>query len=208
VHNTSRPFCLAVQNLEPSSAFCRAEWFALPGTFLKIQWGLIPFSENFKKAFPGGILINMQNADAKTAAQHQTMIVLWAALLISQFLFAAMIFIIKPALFAFKPSASPLGDTSPIVILFALAAITAVGVSFFLRRKNVEKGIALQKVEFVQTGLILGCALCEASTLLGLLLAFAFNYRYFFLWIALGILGTILHFPRRHDIEAANFKRL
>ena len=28
------------------------------------------------------------------------------------------------------------------------------------------------------------------------------------LWIALGILGMLLHFPRRGDIEAANFKKI
>jgi len=39
-------------------------------------------------------------------------------------------------------------------------------------------------------------------------LAFAFNYEYFFLWIALGILGMLVHFPRRGDIEAANFKKV
>jgi hypothetical protein len=48
--------------------------------------------------------------------------------------------------------------------------------------------------------------LCEAISLLGVALAFAFSYQYFFLWFALGILGTILHFPKRDNLVAASYK--
>jgi hypothetical protein len=59
----------------------------------------------------------------------------------------------------------------------------------------------------VQTGLIIAVALCEASSLFGLTLAFAFDYQYFFLWIILGILGIALHFPRRSELHAASYKK-
>ena len=136
------------------------------------------------------------------------MVVLWAALLMSQFLFALLILFTKPNLFGFPPWGSLLGENATIVIVFALAAITSVAVSFVLRKQNVNKGVSTQNVGLIQTGLIMGCALSEVSSLLGVVLAFAFNYRYFFLWIALGVIGLLLHFPRRSDIEAANFKKL
>lgn len=149
----------------------------------------------------------MQNENPKIAAQHQTMIVLWAALLMSQFIFLLLVFIIKPELVSFDFS-KPLLGTEPILIgIFAVLALTAVAASFYFRKQNVEKAVAVQKVEHVQTGLIIGCALCEASSLLGLMLAFAFDYQYFFLFIALGIIAMLLHFPKRSDIIAASYKK-
>ena len=150
----------------------------------------------------------MQNPDPRTAGQYQTMMVLWAALLMSQFLFVLLIFITRPKLFTFPPAGPLLGENALIVLVLGLAAVTSVAVSFFLRKQNVERGIATQNVGLIQSGLITGCVLCEVSSLLGVVLAFAFNYEYFFLWIALGILGMLLHFPRRGDIEAANFKKV
>ena len=150
----------------------------------------------------------MQNPDPRTAGQYQTMMVLWAALLMSQFLFVLLIFITRLKLFTFPPAGPLLGENALIVLVLGLAAVTSVAVSFFLRKQNVERGIATQNVGLIQSGLITGCVLCEVSSLLGVVLAFAFNYEYFFLWIALGILGMLLHFPRRGDIEAANFKKV
>jgi hypothetical protein len=148
----------------------------------------------------------MPNEKPEISGQFQTMLVLWASLLISQVLFLLLAFLIKPELFTFDLSEPFLGENAIVVGLIALLAVTAVVLSFVLRKKNVEKGIAEQKVEHVQSGVILGCVLCEASSLLGLLLAFAFDYQYFFLWIALGILGTLLHYPKRSDIVAANYR--
>jgi F0F1-type ATP synthase membrane subunit c/vacuolar-type H+-ATPase subunit K len=150
----------------------------------------------------------MQNEKPEIAGQHQTMIVLWAALLMSQFLFLLMVFLIKPELLKFDFSKPLLGDDAVIIGIFALLAVAAVGASFVLRKQNVDKAITEQKVAHVQTGLIIGCALCEASSLLGLMLAFAFDYQYFFFWIALGIIGMLLHFPKRNDIIAANYKKV
>ena len=148
----------------------------------------------------------MQNENPEIARQYQTMLIVWAGLLVSQFLFLLLVLLIKPELFSFDFTQPLLGDNSIVIGVFALLALTSVGASFFLRKQNVEKAIAEQKVEHVQTGLILGCALCEVSSLLGLMLAFAFDYQYFFLWIALGTLGMLLHKPKRSDIIAASYR--
>jgi hypothetical protein len=150
----------------------------------------------------------MQSSDPQTAGQFQTMIVLWAGLLMSQFLFLGLVFFIKPGFFPPQFSAPLLGDNPPAILVLAAAAIVVVAISFFLRAQNVSKGFESHDVGLIQTGLIIGCALCEASSLLGMVLAMVFNYTSFFLWIGLGIVGTVLHFPRRRDIEAANFRKL
>jgi hypothetical protein len=57
----------------------------------------------------------------------------------------------------------------------------------------------------MQTGLMLGCALSEIPSILGLILALAFDYPYYYLWIALGAFGVLLNFPRKGNLDAANY---
>lgn len=147
----------------------------------------------------------MQNEKPEISGQYQTMFIVWSALLMSNFLFLGLVFFVKPELFVFDSGLLPFDD-AVVIGIFALLAVSAVAASIFLRKQNVEKGIAEQKVEHLQTGMILGCALCEVSSMLGLMLAFAFDYQYFFLWIAFGILGIFLHLPKRSDIIAANYR--
>lgn len=138
---------------------------------------------------------------------YQTLIVIWFALIVSQAIFFVLIYFAKPEVMRFDFSKPLLGDNAPVILVFALLAFVNLALSFVLERKNISQAIAEQKIEFVQTGLIIGCALCEGISLFGVVLAFAFSYSYFFLWIALGILGTILHFPKRDNLIAASYKR-
>jgi uncharacterized protein YacL len=143
-------------------------------------------------------------------ARYKTMLVLWAALLMSQVIFVLIVFITRPKLFQFGFTQPALGErsgtgsTGALIIGFAAAAVTSVILSFAFRRRLNERAVAAQDTGLVQSGLIIALALCEASSLFGLALAFAFEYQYFFLWIALGILGMALHFPKRDELYAAS----
>src|SRR5688572_11152844 len=93
----------------------------------------------------------------------------------------------------------------PLMIIGAVVlALTNMAISIFIRRRSIEHAIAEQNVKHVQTGLIIGCALCESISLIGMVLLFAFAYPYFYLWFALGILGIFFHFPRRNDLIRAS----
>ncbi len=116
-------------------------------------------------------------------------------------------FFAKPEVFKFDFTKPVLGENAVFVSVFAALALANFGLSFVMKKRSYEQAIAEQKIVFVQTGLIIACALCEAISLLGVVLAFAFSYQYFFLWFALGILGIILHFPRRENVFAANYKK-
>jgi len=149
----------------------------------------------------------MQNEKPNTAAPYQTLLVMWAALLISQFLFLFLIFMVKRELYNFDFS-KPLGGKEPMVtVALALVAVSFFAASFIFRKKYVRQAIEQQKAELVQTGLITGIAFSEVSTLLGVFSAFSFDYTYFFLFIGLGIVGILLHFPKPDDLMAASFKR-
>lgn len=146
-------------------------------------------------------------------AQYKTMLLIWAALLMSQVMFLLMVFLTRPELFGFDfsqpvlgPSGRPTGTNAAVIIGFAVAAVTAVLFSFAFRRRLNERAVTEQTTAHVQSGLIIALALCEASSLFGLALAFAFDYQYFFIWIALGIIGMALHFPKRDELHAASYK--
>lgn len=133
--------------------------------------------------------------------------ILWFALLMSQVMFLVIIFAVKPEIYRFDFAKPVLDENSTLVILFALLGISNFGLSFIMKNRSYQQAIEEQKIHYVQTGLIIACALCEAISLLGMVLAFAFSYQYFFAWFALGIIGIFLHFPRRDTVIAASYKK-
>jgi hypothetical protein len=146
-------------------------------------------------------------AKPNLVAQYQTLLTVWAALLVSQVMFIVILFLIKGELFEFRFD-QPVGGRNGIVTLaLAIAVIACVAISFVIKRRFIERAVVEQKVELVQTGMINALALCEASSLIGLFLAFAYDYQYFFAFFALGIFGALLHIPKQEDILAAGYKK-
>lgn len=153
----------------------------------------------------------MQNKEQDIETKYKTLVVLWAAMIVSQLLFVLVIFFTRPKLFQLDLGQPLLGDgdhgsTGAVVIGFAVAAITAVAFSFAFRRRLNERAVAEQSPANVQSGFIIALAFSEAASLFGLALAFAFDYQYFFLWIILGIAAIILHFPKRTEFHAASYQ--
>lgn len=148
----------------------------------------------------------MQNEKINPEQAFQTLVIIWFALFMSQFLFLGLVFFVKPELMRFDLTRPLLGENSIVVLLLAAISLVDLGISFVLRRKNLDRAVAEQNVAHVQTAMITGCALSEAISLFGLLLAFSFDYPYFYLFLALGLLGIILHFPRRSLVHAASYK--
>lgn len=140
-------------------------------------------------------------------AKFRTMMILWFVLLFTQVILLGTLFSVKREVFSFDPAAPLLGEQPLITLIFAMLAATNFVLSFFMRKRSVEQAIAEKKPAYVQTGVIISCAFCESISLLGLVLAFAFSYQYFFVWFAVGIIGIFLHFPRRKELLDAAFGR-
>jgi hypothetical protein len=149
----------------------------------------------------------MTDSKPNLLAQYQTLVIIWGGLLMSQFLFLVMLFLVKNELFQFRFDQPLTGQSAAMILGFAVVALTCVGFSFAFKKRFLERAVAEQKPELVQTGLIIAIALCEASSLLGMCLAFAFDYQYFFAWFVLGIAGILAHFPKQNDLLAAGYKR-
>ena len=149
----------------------------------------------------------MENQKINVEQMYRGMMMIWFSLVVSQFLFVLVVYLVKPNLFKFEFDQPFLGTNTIIVLIFILAAFSNIAISFFLRKKYAAQAIAEQNVSYVQTAMITSCALCEAVSIFGLMLAFVADYQYFFLWSILGIVATLFHFPRRDDLIAATYKK-
>ena len=148
----------------------------------------------------------MRKQDRPMQVEYKTLVIIWFALLTSQVIFLLLVYFLKPELFVMDAATSLLADQPVITLVFAALALVFVILSFVLSRQHMRRAIEDQDAGCVQTGLVLGCALSEVPSLLGLVLAFAFDHPYFYLWIALGAFGILLHFPRKGNLEAATYK--
>lgn len=149
----------------------------------------------------------MKNSISNAKVKYETLVIIWGALLVSQVMFLAVVYFVKQELITFDFSQPYLGKHPIVIVLFAAAAIAVFVLSFVLRNQHIRRAVTDGDAGCVQTGLVLGCALSELCSLLGVVLAFVFDYPYFYFWIALGILGVLFHFPRRESLHAASFKR-
>lgn len=135
--------------------------------------------------------------------EYKTLVVLWFALLSSQILFLVLVYFIKPELYTFDPSRSLLTDEPLITLAFGAIALVFLILSFVLSQQHMRRAVQDKDAGCVQTGLVLGCALSEVPSILGLILAFVFSHPYFYLWIIVGAVGILLHFPRKSNLDAA-----
>jgi hypothetical protein len=142
----------------------------------------------------------------KIVESQQKMVVIWGALLTSQFIFLMVLYLIKKELFHIDLSQPLAGKNPALVGIAALLSLTTLTLSFALKTRVLKQSEVEQNVGLVQTALIVSYAFCESVSLIGFMLAMMIDYQYFFLWFAAGIAGIALHFPRRKYIERASYK--
>lgn len=146
-----------------------------------------------------------------TEGVYRTNTIMWAAMLISQFMFFVVIYFAKPQVFEFigANNGEIVRDEPvsyfPIFIVLAVVAVIVFALSFVIKSRLLKYAIDSKNVELVQQAQIVAYALCEAVSLFGMVVAFTVNSRFFFLWFVVGILGMLLHFPRREHFHAAAF---
>jgi hypothetical protein len=148
----------------------------------------------------------MIGSKTPVTVEYKTLVFIWAALLVSQLVFLVLILIVKPALFVPDLSRPLMGSQPLVTLVFAVGGIAALVLGFMFRNQHMARAAVDHDASCVQTGLVLGCAFSEACSLLGVILALAFNYQFFWVWIGLGIIGILFHFPRRGNLEAATHK--
>lgn len=137
---------------------------------------------------------------------YLTLSLVWLAIFVSQVLFVVIVYFVKPDIFAPGTSRSNVNQTPEIVLGLAALAIVLLISSFAVKYFLMREAVKSQSIAMVFVSTIVGCSLCEAVSLFGVLAAFVADYPYFFAFSIGGIVGTFLHCPRRSDVYAASFK--
>jgi len=141
-----------------------------------------------------------QSTQTGLDARYRTMQILWFALLMN----IGILFVFSLLM---GPEISNDRDVVPNVLLTVV--LTALGtffvvVSFAVKRKLLKRSVEKQDVQLVQKALVIACAMCEGSALLGLVERFlGANREYYYLLFLIAAIGTALHFPRREHLVAA-----
>lgn len=135
--------------------------------------------------------------------RYQTMLTLWAALLLSVGSYFVFSLIAAPAM-GNAPSAP--GKSLLAAALTGLGTILAL-LSFPVKRRMLERSVENQDVALVQKGMIVACALCEVAAMLGLIERLVIGSRNYYLLFVIAAIGILLHFPRRDQLLAASYKK-
>jgi hypothetical protein len=96
--------------------------------------------------------------------------------------------------------------SSPLIVAFIALGTFSVIVSFVVKRKLLERSVEKQDVNLVQKSLVVACAMCEVSALLGLVERLAIGNREYYLLFLMAAAGTASHFPRREHLLAASYQ--
>jgi drug/metabolite transporter (DMT)-like permease len=136
---------------------------------------------------------NPQQIEGRVEARHRTILVVWFALLMSM-----IIFVVLPV---FIPSNTSESTATLGYALLALAC-SVVFASVFIKQRLVQRAIEKRDEAMLQTAYILSFALCESAAILGLVDHIATGSKYYFLAFLIGLLGMVLHFPKKDHVRA------
>jgi len=134
--------------------------------------------------------------------RYQTLVVLWFALLLSVGMYFLFLTFAAPRI-----QDEPANRSSLLIVALTTLGIFLVIVSFAVKRKLLERSVEKQDVSLVQKALVIACAMCEVSALLGFVERLVIGNREYY-WLFLFAAGGIaFHFPRRSQLESASYKK-
>jgi NADH:ubiquinone oxidoreductase subunit 2 (subunit N) len=134
--------------------------------------------------------------------RYQTLVVLWFALLLSVGMYFLFLTFAAPRI-----QNGPVNGSSFLIVVLTVLGVFLVIVSFAVKQKLLERSVEKQDVSLVQKALVIACAMCEVSALLGFVERLVIGNREYY-WLFLFAAGGIaLHFPRRGQLESASYKK-
>jgi hypothetical protein len=134
--------------------------------------------------------------------RYQTLVILWLALMISVGMYFLFALFAAPAFHTGSLQSTSL----PLLVTLTALGLFFVILSLVVKRRLLERSVTQQDLGLVQKSLVIGCAMCEVSALLGLLASFLIGGRDYYLLFVIAALGMALHFPRRLQLQAASYR--
>ena len=137
---------------------------------------------------------NPEQIEAKAEARHRIILLVWFSLLMSISIFFVMTIMI--------PGNAAEPNSTLSFAFIGLAFMSVVG-SVLIKHRIVQRAIEKRDAAMLQTGYIFGFALCESAAIWGLVDHFVTGSRFYYFSFALGLLGMLLHFPKKDHVRAA-----
>ena len=133
--------------------------------------------------------------------RYRSMLILWVALLMSVVMFFVMTIVAAPEPFDRDR------DAPTSVVLFALAGVGTflVVLSFAVKRKMLQRSVEKQEPMLVQQAMVMACAMCEVSALLGVFERYSIGSGDHYVLFLISAIGIALHFPKRDHLLAASW---
>jgi divalent metal cation (Fe/Co/Zn/Cd) transporter len=140
--------------------------------------------------------------EADLDKRYQTILTLWAGLLMSVVMYFIFMQFIVPD---FGPRTEPPNQVL-IIVMIGVSALFVLA-SFFVKARLLQRSVESQDLGLVQKAVIIACAMCEVSAVLGMIAGWIFSSRISYLLFLMAGAAVVLHFPRRSQLEAASYKR-
>jgi hypothetical protein len=130
-------------------------------------------------------------------AQHRSLLIIWVVLFMSVSGFLVMTFIIRPEV----------NENSVLTISLIVMSILMLATSFSMKAAILKKSVEAQDLQYVLRAYIIALALTECAALFGFMIHFITGSVYYFVAMGIGIVGMILHFPKKQHLLDASFKK-
>lgn len=131
-------------------------------------------------------------------SRYIMLIFIWVFFLVSA-LGIVMVTIFVPPRSDVPPENNPV-----LVYSMLLPALVTAFLSFVVKRKLLDRAMSSGKLQAAQSAHIIGLALCEACTLIGVALAFATRSPLAYVPMAVGFVCLLLHKPKRDDLSVGS----
>lgn len=92
-------------------------------------------------------------------------------------------------------------------LILLVVGLSTVAISFVIKNMLLKRAVEQQQLQQVQVAYIAALAFAEVPALLGMLDFFVTGHPHYYVLFIIGVLGQILHFPRREHLANASFKK-
>jgi hypothetical protein len=136
----------------------------------------------------------MDQKQVNVDALFRVLMILWFAMLMSLLMFLLVI----------RFSQVKIVNNPGMSLMLNSIGVVPLAISFLLKVKLLDKSVAAQRPDLVQSAYVVSFAFCEISALLGLIDHFVTGSGYYYLGFAFAGLGMLLHFPQKKHLLAAS----
>ena len=123
-------------------------------------------------------------------SEHRFALTIWAVLLLSLGMYFVVIRLVRPEHAVDNPAL--------VRILLVLAAANAAA-SFLVKKSFQSRAASLNKPVLRRTGFLIALVLCEAAGLLGVVAWFTTASPLYYVFLLIGFVAMLLHFPTRAE---------